>query len=395
MVGTPEIEPTRFGSIGSSNHISAFSRKCFNDFTHSDSFTGKYRRSKNYYTLPVQVAFVGDARKHHYVPVFYQKNFTNANGLFWVYDRQRTASQELAPKVVCSQKDLYAIVPSQAPKDQRLESQALAIADGMCAAALRELITGKMPPNLTTMANVAYFVALQASRLPSTSKHISDVYRKVAEEFMRLSAVSVERMEELINQYSEATGETLNVSAESMVEAIKGNHLEVVVSERPFLEHLFRNADFLSKVFMGMSWDILLAPADTGFILCDDPLVIVPPYGGKDIGVGIPGAVKYFPLSRLCCLRISDTGETIRYRKIDKEKVAAINKNIAANSERFVMGPDRAQLETVVNDSGSQKMDLQPRRKVFLTNQTDGGSLQVVATIPGRYFYVGENHEAP
>jgi hypothetical protein len=131
------------------------------------------------------------------------------------------------------------------------------------------------------------------------------------------------------------------------------------------------------------------APADTGFILCDDPWVIVPPYGGKDIGVGIPGAVKYFPLSRLFCLRIGDTGQTIRYRKIDKEKVAAINKNIAANSERFVMGPDRAQLETVVNDSGSQKMDLQPRHKVFLTNQTDGGSLQVVTTIPGRYFYVG------
>src|SRR5208337_2034501 len=145
----------------------------------------------------------------------------------------------------------------------------LAIADGMCASALRELITGKMPRDLATMANVAYFVALQASRLPSTAKYISDVYRNVVEEFMRLSAASVERMKELLTQYSEATGEKLSVSAESMVEAIKGKHLEVVVNERPFLEYIFRNADFLSKVFLGMSWDILLTPPDTGFILCD------------------------------------------------------------------------------------------------------------------------------
>ena len=338
---------------------------------------------------------MGDARKHHYVPVFYQKLFINVDGLSWVYDRGHIVYRNLPPKVVCFQKDLYAIVPPEAPKDQRLETLALAKADGMCSSAIRELTTGKMPPDFETMANVAYFIGLQASRLPSTSKYISDVYRNVAEEFMRLSSVSVARMEGLLTQYSETSGEKLSVSAESMVEAIKGKQLEVVVNERPFLEHIFHQADFLSKVFLGLCWNILLSPPDTGFILCDDSFVIVPPFGGENIGISIPGAVKYFPLSRRICLRIGDAGKEFRYRKIDKEMVAAINKNVAANSERFVMGPDKAQLEEVVVDSGSSRMDPEPRRKTFMMNQTDGGSFQVVTTIPGRYFYIGDEHVLP
>lgn len=338
---------------------------------------------------------MGDARKHHYVPVFYQKLFINSDGLSWVYDRGQTVYRNLPPKVVCSQKDLYAIVPQEAPKDQRLETQALATADGMCSSAIRELTTGKMPPDFATVANIAYFIGLQASRLPSTSKYISDIYRNAAEEFMRLSSVSVDRMEGLLTQYSETSGEELTVSAESMVEAIKGKHLEVVVNERPFLEHIFHQADFLSKIFLGMCWDILLSPARTGFILCDDPFVVVPPFGGKDIGIGIPGAVKYFPLSRRFCLRIGDAGQEFRYRKIDEEMVATINKNVAANSERFIMGPDKAQLEDVVVDSGSSRMDPEPRRKTFVMNQTDRGSHQVVTTVPGRYFYIGDGHALP
>ena len=338
---------------------------------------------------------MGDARKHHYLPVFYQNLFINADGLSWVYDRGHGVYRHLPPKVVCFQKDLYAIVPPDAPKDQRLETQALATADGMCSSAMRELTTGKMPPDFATMANVAYFVGLQASRLPSTSKYISDVYRNAGEEFMRLSSVSVERMERLLTQYSETSGEALSVSAESMVEAIRGKHLEVVVNERPFLEHVFHQADFLSKVFLGMCWNILLSPSDTGFILCDDPFVVVPPFGGTDIGIGIPGAAKYFPLTRRSCLRIGDAGQEFRYRKIDKEMVVAINKNVAANSERFIMGPDKAQLEEIVVGSGSSKMDRQPRRKTFMMNQTNGGSFQVVTTIPGRYFYIGDEHALP
>jgi hypothetical protein len=131
---------------------------------------------------------MSDYRKHHYVPVFYQNHLVNANGLLWVYDRRRGVYQELAPKVVCDQKDLYAVVNQGLGKDQRIESQALAAADAACAgAALRQLMIGKMPPDESTMETIAYFAALQSSRVPSTNQYVSDVYKKAVEEMMRLS----------------------------------------------------------------------------------------------------------------------------------------------------------------------------------------------------------------
>src|SRR2546426_8401208 len=39
------------------------------------------------------------------------------------------------------------------------------------------------------------------------------------------------------------------------------------------------------------------------------------------------------------CLRLGEPGTSRKHRKIDKEAVRIVNQNIAANSERFIMGP--------------------------------------------------------
>lgn len=296
--------------------------------------------------------------------MFFQKHFTDSNGLFWVYDRARQNYQKLAPKVVCCQKDLYAVKPTEATKDQRVESVALAAADRICAFSLRQLVTGLIVgtqlPDSTTIANIAYFVGLQSSRLPSARDYISSVYKTGAEEIMRLTSVSVERMRSVLDKYSQDTGDAVSVSPESMVEAIRGKHLEVVVTERPFIEHIFKFAQFLCRMYLKMSWEILTAPGGAGFLLCDDPLVIVPPEGCPHVGIGIPGAVKYFPLSRDRCLRMGAFGTGFGYRPINRDTVEIINLNIAANSERFIMGPDRQQLERLVTHSGSVELATAP-----------------------------------
>jgi hypothetical protein len=214
---------------------------------------------------------LNDPRKHHYVPVFYQKHFANAKGLLWVYDRKLQTYKELHPDVICFERDLYAMKPDAAPKDQRVESMALSLADGYCATAVRELVPGDQPA-LGTLVTIAYFAGLQSSRLPSAGKFISAIYKKRVEEMDRIASVSVERMQSMIDSYVERTGKQITVSAESMVEV----PVEVVIREIPFLRHIFQYATFLNKQFLQFSWEILVASPDPGFILCDDPVVIVP-----------------------------------------------------------------------------------------------------------------------
>jgi hypothetical protein len=329
------------------------------------------------------------------VPVFYQKHFTNSNGLLWVYDRARQRYQELPPQVVCVEKDLYALKPKDGPRDQRVESLALATADGMCASAVRNLMSGTLPPSPETSETIAYFVGLQSARLPWNREHISAIYRNALEEMMRLNTVSVDRMKSVLDHYAKETGDTVNVSAESMVEAVRHKQIQLTVTERPFLHHLFDQAEFVARLLSQMSWDILDSPPQAGFVLCDDPLAIVPSRGEGHIGLGIPGTVKYFPLTSQRCLRIGDIGNVFAHRKIDSHTVRIINQNIAANSDRFIMGPVREQLESVVMRSGSTGLDEEPKFTHAVSGQNDDGSLQRMTRNPRRYFYIGTGTAAP
>lgn len=330
-------------------------------------------------------------RKHHYVPVFYQKQFTNAKGLLWVYDRRLRTYKELAPTTLCHKKDLYALRPKNAPRDQRIESQLMSYIDGLGSSAIRDLLSGNATPE--TFDTLAYFVGIQVNRLPSFGAMVSEMYAKAGTAVMRMMAADVGRMQSIIDRYTEDTGESVGVSAESMVEAVQENQIEFVANERPFLQNLFAQADNIRKVIMQLNWQILEAPFGTGFILSDSPVVVVPPKGIKEVGFGILGAVKYFPLGYGYCLRLGDAGAVREHRKISKDTLQTINYNIAANSERFVMGPDKAQLVSVVVHSESEQEQATPRWVVEMTESKDSGSLQVTVQ-PRRYFY-GKGPQAP
>lgn len=335
---------------------------------------------------------MGESRKHHYVPVFYQKNFANSHGLLWVYDRRLKTYKELHPRSVCFEKDLYTLKRKNAPWERRVESVCLSLVDRVGASAIRELLSGNASGEI--LATLAYFIGVQFNRLPSVGKFIGSVYVKGAKEMMRLMAANVGRMQCVLERYSRETGESLNVSAESMVEAVKSNRLEIVATEVPFLQSMFQHADNLRKVIQGLDWQILVAPPKAGFIICDNPVVVVPPRGTKDLGFGVPGAVKYFPLTRRFCLCLGDVGGSFSYRKISKEKGRVINFNIAANSERFIMGPEKAQLVNVVSKSESIEEDTAPHFTVETMEQDENGSLQKMTFQPRRYFYA-EGPQAP
>lgn len=220
------------------------------------------------------------------------------------------------------------------------------------------------------------------------------MYATGASQAMRIMAVNVGRMQSVLERYARETGESVTVSAESMVDAVKKNAIKVKATEMPFLQNIFSQAQSLSELIERLDWQILVAPPNTGFIICDCPVVVVPPRGIKDVGFLVPEAVKYFPLSYRFCLRLGDLGSSFGYRKVSKHKVRIINCNIAASSERFIMGPAKAQLVNVVLSSESVEKDSTPRFTVEVVEQNDDSSLQKLTFQPRRYFFE-EGSQAP
>jgi hypothetical protein len=335
-------------------------------------------------------------RKHHYVPVFYQKHFANADGLLWVYDRKLYTYKELHPNNICCEKDLYSITPEGKPKDQRLESIGLSQADGFCATAIREITADLSTlPARKTIEVIAQFVGLQYSRVPAMRGFVSTMWENSTKETMRLIAVNEGRMQSVIDRYVEKTGDTIDVSAKAMVEVIREDRLKVVVTEVPFLVYVWKTGEMVSHTVMQTSWQVLIAPPDAGFILCDHPVVVVPRKGSAQIGFFVAETVTYVPLTRRVCLRLSGKQRTFQHRGVDRRTVRIINHNIAASSERFIMGPIKEQLEAVVDRSGSANIDATPRFTFETTAQSDNDSSYILSVNPRRYFYLNNAVIAP
>lgn len=330
-------------------------------------------------------------RKHHYIPAFYQESFTNAKGLLWVYDRRLHTYKELPPKSVCCEKDLYALKPENAPRERRVESLVLSHIDGLGSSSVRELLSGQHDNQ--TIQTLAYYIGVQFNRLPSVGRAVSTIWTKIGTEMLRGMTASVGRMRSVLEGYARATGKSVDVSAESMVEAVRGGHIEVVATEQPFLQGIFTQAENISAVIEQLDWQILMTPPDTGFVICDSPVVVVPPRGVKDVGFLVPGTVIYFPLTYSYCLRLGHAGRSFSYRKVSKETARIINHNIAANSERFVMGPEKAQLLSVVERSESIEEDLTPRFTIETVEEGDGPLLKM--TFQARRYFYGRGPQAP
>jgi hypothetical protein len=328
---------------------------------------------------------MSEGHKHHYVPAFYQRLFADSAGLLWVYDRRRKTFQHLNPRSICSQTDLYAIKREGEPRNRIIESDVLSKIDDMGATSIRDFVSGKR--DAVTVGTLAYFVGVQYCRLPTMARVMSSVWELGLREMIRLTAVKTERMQSSIDRYERATGKSLNVSAEDMIAAVKSDGIEVVVTEKPFLKSLFRHATTIATAIGELGWEVLCASDSTGFITCDDPVVVVPPRGGSDVGMMIRGAVTYFPLCRRMCLRFAGASGAITDRNVDTDAVCTVNLNIAPNSERFVMGPDRTQLESVVFRSGSAECDSEPRVGVTTVESDDDSTTAMMRIRPTRYFY--------
>lgn len=186
-------------------------------------------------------------RKHHYVPAFYQRKFTNEYGLLWVYDRALQTYKELPPEVVCLKKDLYSIRSNDGSVDTKIETKILSIVDRLAADAIRRLEDGK-DLDRDAFDAFSFFAAFQYLRLPSIDRDVRQTYANAIEEVARVSFSSVERAKAVMEAYAEESGEVSSVTPESMVEAVQGKHLKFEATEAPFLSNMLQQAVTLSRV---------------------------------------------------------------------------------------------------------------------------------------------------
>jgi hypothetical protein len=326
--------------------------------------------------------------KHHYVPVFYQKHFTASDGLLWVYDRKFKTCKQLHPLSVCFQNDLYAFKVPDSPFNQIVETDFLCNVDGSASSALRELPGVLAAPRPELLGEIIYFAALQYTRVPANKAFISMIHEAGATDLMETAFANVARAASVLRDYEIETGEKVNVTPESMVEAVKSKSVKAVATEVPFIDSVIRHTDFVAKAFSELDMKILISPQQTGFILSDNPVTLAPPPGLKQVGIHSPGAFTFMPLTRSLCLCLGQPGSRNGPKNIDRETVRFINENTAINSDRFVMGPSQIQIESVIRRSRSADVNRSERWITKKTSDEKGGISRELIAQPRQVHYL-------
>lgn len=309
--------------------------------------------------------------KHHYVPVFYQKFFAAPDGLLWVYDRLLKIYKQLHPLRVCSQNNLYSFEGTSKP-NQIVETQFFSIIDGSASRAFKKLPTVLAAPAPELLGEILYFAALQYLRVPANKRFIAAVYEMGGNDMMEAAFGNIERATKSLKEYAARTGEELGATPESTVEAVTSGEIIAVPTERPFLESVLEQSEKLTEVFRSLDIEILISPWQVGFVLSDNPVTLVPNPVVRAAGFRTPGTYVFMPLTRRLCLRLGQPGSGTGPRSIDRETVRHINENTASNSDRFVLGPSKVQLESVIRRSGSESINNTERWTIKKTLEEDG-----------------------
>jgi hypothetical protein len=217
---------------------------------------------------------------------------------------------------------------------------------------------------------------------------ISEMYEAGANDLMDVAFANVELAAVVMKKYAAETGEQLKVTPESMVEAVRSKSIKAVATEMPFLHSVVDHTEFVAKVFNELNIKILVSPPQVGFILSDNPVTMVPPPGVVIAGFKSPKTFTFIPLTRSLCLRLGQSGSGTGPMQIDRETVRLINENTAVNSDRFVMGPAKIQIESVIRRSGSIGIS---RSERWVTNRipdSKGGILRELVSQPRQVHYL-------
>lgn len=331
-----------------------------------------------------------DPRKHHYVPQFYVKKFGDIDGRLWMYDRKVQRYAHVHPKTICWEKDLYTIDP-EGTCNAYVENVWFDMIDTDGSRAIRRFENG-IAPDVEWRSKLSLFMAQQLMRSPEARKLATDARRAewdVKHSFRRRNPQLLQ--DELDRLDTTMGAPPRGVTAESLIADIDSGRLKVSITEWPFIEQLFRQCKFMAEFIFSFEWELLIAPSESGFIVGDYPFILVPAQGSPDeYGFGFPGATKYFPITRGLCLRMGRPGRSgFGSRGASKYEVRIINQNTAVNSERFIMGRDRDQLEYVVCRSKTDKVDAVPRTTVRIIPENETSTVIGMSFWPfRRYFYL-------
>lgn len=284
------------------------------------------------------------ARKHHYVPQFYLRGFTDEKGQLFVVDRPTEKTFRADPKNVAAQRDFNTVdVEGMAP--DTIE-KGLAEFEGEIAPALERVKATKSLTNKTDRDLVMNLVCALAIRNPRQRATINDFVGEIAQQIAQLSLATEERWNGQVERMK-ADGvwdNGTNLTYEDMKKFLEAGNYTIGVAKEFNIAMEIKQHEKLVQHIGARKWGVIVAKSGSGgFVTTDVPVCLRwsddNDHGIYGPGFGVGGTQVVFPLSTDIALMGSFEGNEDMF-EVDIFTVGRINSVIISNAAKQVYAHD-------------------------------------------------------
>lgn len=273
-------------------------------------------------------------RRHHFTPVLYLKNFTDAEGRLHVTLLDNGHRFEQTPENFGFERDFYRPTHLEEGEDPNVFEDAFADLEGDCAPVLRRIIDDRALPSDDESLGLLYnFIALQDARTPQARRMTDGPRAQVAEIILDM----LRSDPRLYERSAKQAGIDLNEHPYERFKEFKGKY-SIKVPTEAFVKDVMTRMDTVLQFLHRRSWSILYTdrPAEP-FVVSDDPVVLSWSTGSyrQPPGHAHRNTDLTIPLSSNVALlgRYDQLATTI---EATAASVAAINTRTIASGGRFI-----------------------------------------------------------
>jgi hypothetical protein len=280
---------------------------------------------------------MGQARRHHYVPQFYLKNF--ASQLFTV-DLLNQNSFPASTKNVAVEQDFHTVSISGQASDTIEKS--LSVFEGNVSLALDRIISTASLNNAEDRNTLLYFATLLFVKNPAARKIINDFSNELMRKTSKMEANDFYGFQEKINSMIERGTMDQDVDIEKLRQIIINGDYTISLSTDAHLQTEFKNAlPLFTQCVATRRWNMYLAKAGQ-FVTCDRPVVLMwnDPKNNNQPGLGLRNTRVLFSLSSEIAIIGGFELQDRKIIEVGNEDVAKINGRIILNANRQVYARD-------------------------------------------------------
>jgi len=282
-------------------------------------------------------------KRHHYIPVFYLKGFTNSNGAMCVYDKEDVGLFESSPEGIAFEKHYFTITTPEGKKDSETAENLMAGLEAEFSKVLNKILTNE-PLSDEDKVNFAWFVASMMTRTPNFRNNIQKSTSEMIQHLTLFMASHKSNFEQMVKRYEQSTGNKIDMPVEEFRQSILDTkRYKIGINPQYAMGMALKQMEHLVGIFFNMKWAFLKATDDQKFLTGDNPLSYIDPTHDHRSFYGVGLANKKIevslPLSKDICAFGGwnlDSKLSGKYLQIKKEMVKDLNRRTAMSSKRFI-----------------------------------------------------------